>query len=479
VSRADGSWLPALLAVSVLSAGCTLIPRYQRPAAPVRSTFPTVSSATGAAPGAHAMAADIAVRDFFLDEQLNRLIEIALANNRDLRIAVLNVEQSRAQYRISRSALLPNVQGDASFTSQRSPIPIGLPAGFDGGAVTSTSNTWSASAGVSSYQLDLFGRVRAQNAQALEQYFATAEARRGAQVTLVAEVATQYFTLRQAQEQLRLAHDTLTAVQDSYQLNLATFNAGQSNELDLRQAESQVENAQLSIETYERQIVQAQDALELLLGTPLPADLPPPRPLGAANMMVDIPVGLPSDLLTQRPDILEAEHSLEAANANIGVARAAFFPTISLTSSAGFSSSALSSLFTGGSGAWNFAPQISVPIFTAGQLRAQLNSAVVGERAQVASYEKAIQTAFREVSDALIDIETYSQQISTETALITTQRRRFELATLRYRQGEDSYLNVLTAQQDLYSARQGLLLVQLDKLTSQVSLYEALGGGWK
>jgi multidrug efflux system outer membrane protein len=484
VSRASGSWLPALLAVGVLSAGCTLIPRYQRPAAPVRSTFPIVSSPTGAAPGAHAaaasgaMAADIAVRDFFVDERLKRLIEIALANNRDLRIAVLNVEQSRAQYRISRSALLPNVQGDASFTRQRAPIASGLPAGFDGGALTSTSSIWSASVGVASYQLDLFGHVRAENAQALEQYFATAEARRAAQVTLVGEVATQYFTLRQAQEQLSLAHDTLTVVQASYQLNLATFNAGQSNELDLRQAESQVETAQLSIETYERQIVEAQDALELLLGAPLPADLPPRLPLGA-NMMVDIPVGLPSDLLAQRPDILEAEHSLEAANANIGVARAAFFPSISLTSSAGFSSSALSSLFTGGAGAWSFAPQISVPIFTAGRLRAQLNSAVVGERVQVATYEKAIQTAFREVSDALIDIETYARQISTETALITTQRRRFELATLRYRQGEDSYLNVLTAQQDLYSAQQGLLLAQLDKLTSQVSLYQALGGGWK
>ncbi len=458
----------------VASAGCTFIPRYERPVAPVRASFPGVG--TTAAPAV--IASDIASHDFFGEARLNRLIELALANNRDLRIAVLNVEQSRAQYGITRSAVFPTVQGNGSYTRQYTSLAAEIP-GYPSIGSGFTSTTWGASVGISAYELDLFGHVRSQNAQALEQYFSTEEARRAAQVTLVSEVATQYFTLRQAQEQLQLARDTLEAVQASYVLNKATFDAGQSNELDLRQSEGQVETAQLNVQTYERQATEAQDALELLLGTSLPADLPPAKPFSDTGMIADIPAGLPSDLVARRPDILQAEHSLKAANANIGVARAAFFPTISLTGSTGFSSPQLSSLFRTGSREWSFAPQLSLPIFTGGKNRAQLESARAAERIQVATYEKAIQTAFREVADALIDNETYARQISIESALIATKQRRLELATLRYRQGEDTYLNELTAQQDLYSAQQGLLQAQFNKLASQIALYQALGGGWK
>jgi multidrug efflux system outer membrane protein len=399
---------------------------------------------------------------------------------------VLNVQQTEAQYRIVRSALLPQVQGSAAAT--RSETSFGtttlLPGVVTapGGAVAATSytaNSFSASVGVTSYELDLFGHVRSQTAQALEQYFQTEEAQRAAQVSLVGQVATEYLTLRETEELIRLSQDTLAAVRSSYDLNKATFDAGASNELDLRQSEGQVETAQIDVETYQRQLQQALDALQLLLGAPVPEDLPPARPFSDADMVADVPAGLPSELMTRRPDILEAEHGLKAANANIGVARAAFFPTISLTGSVGVTSTQLSSLFKAGSGAWSFGPQISVPLFAGGKNVAGLDSARVGEQLQVAAYEKAIQTAFREVADALVGVDSYARQITLEQSLIDTQQRRLELATLRYRQGEDTYLNELAAQQDLYSAQQGLLQAQFNRLSSKVALYQALGGGWK
>jgi multidrug efflux system outer membrane protein len=357
------------------------------------------------------------------------------------------------------------VDGSGSYTRQR--------------ASGVTSDQWSASLGTTAYEVDLFGRVRSLNRQALEKYLATAEARRSAQISLVAEVANQYFTLRQAEEQLQLARQTLASVQGSYGLNKATFDAGASNELDLRTAEGQVQTAKINALTYERQVAQAENYLVLLVGQPLPADLPASRSFGDTNVLVDVPAGLPSELIQRRPDILEAEHTLKAANANIGAARAAFFPTITLTASIGATSSQLSKLFGSGTGIWSFSPQVTLPIFTGGQNRADLDSAKVSTRIEVANYEKAIQTAFREVADALVANSSYASQIAEQGTLIDAQQRRFDLANTRYRQGEDSYLNVLSAQQDLYSAQQGLLEAQFNKLASQISLYTALGGGWK
>ena len=475
------------VALATALAGCTLIPQYQRPALPVPDVYPQQGAdKTQASRAAPVAAADIASRDLFRDERLNRLIELALANNRDLRTAVLNVQQTQAQYRITRAALLPMVQGSAGFTrsetsfSTASLLPGGYGAGSGAASSSSyTANSFSASVGVTSYELDLFGHVRSQNAQALEQYFQTEEARRAAQVSLVGQVATQYLTLRETEELLRLSKNTLAAVQASYDLNKATFDAGASNELDLRQSEGQVESAQIDAETYQRQLLQALNALQLLLGVPVPDDLPPARPFSDADMVSDVPASLPSDLIARRPDILEAEHGLKAATANIGVARAAFFPTISLTSSVGVTSTQLSSLFKPGSGEWSFGPQISVPLFAGGKNVAGLDSAKAAQQLQVVAYEKAIQTAFREVADALVGVDSYARQITLEQSLIETQQRRLELATLRYRQGEDTYLNELAAQQDLYSAQQGLLQAQFNRLSSKVSLYQALGGGWK
>jgi multidrug efflux system outer membrane protein len=321
--------------------------------------------------------------------------------------------------------------------------------------------------------------VRSLNKQALEKYFATAEAKRSAQISLVAEVADEYFALRQAEEQLQLARQTLTAVRQSYDLNKATFDAGASSELDLRTADGQVQTAKINVLTYELQRAQAENYLVLLIGQPLPAGLSAPRPFSDTNLVAEVPAGLPSELVQRRPDILEAEHTLKAANANVGAARAAFFPTVTLTGSIGTTSSEFEKLFGSGTGVWSFSPQITLPIFTGGQNLADLDSAKVSTRIEVANYQKAIQTAFREVADALVAGSSYANQIVAEAALINAQQRRYDLANLRYRQGEDTYLNVLSAQQDLYSAQQGQIAAQYNKLSSQISLYKALGGGWQ
>ena len=449
---------PVLAAAAALS-GCTMIPSYQRPAAPVAGAFP------GTAITNETQAANLGWRDFIAEPRLQKLVELALTNNLDLRVAVLNVEQSRAQYRVTRSASFPEVSGSGSFSRSH--------------ANDLTYNQWSASLGTSAYEVDLFGRVRSLNRQALEKFFSTDEARRAAQISLVAEVATEYFALRQAEEQLALAHSTLKAVQDSYDLNQASFNAGGISELDLRTAEGQVETAQINVLVAERQRAQAVNYLTLLVGQPLPADLPAPREFSETNLLAEVAPGLPSELVQRRADILEAEHTLKAANANIGAARAAFFPRITLTTSVGTTSSQLSELFGSGTGVWSFSPQVTLPIFTGGQTIADLDAAKISKRIDIANYQKSIQTAFREVSDALVATSTYAQQIVSEEKLVTTQQRRFDLANLRYRQGEDSYLNVLSAQQDLFSAQQGLLTVHYNRLASQISLYQALGGGWK
>jgi outer membrane protein, multidrug efflux system len=463
----------SVIAVAALAlCDCTMIPRYQRPPAPVAARFPGAAESAGGA-----MAADLEWKEFFRDTRLLRLIELALAENRDLRVAALNVQRSRAEYRVTRSSSFPVIDANGLFSRQHvtgTAIAPGTPSSAE-----FTGNEWSASVGVTAYELDFFGRVRSLNRQALEQYFATAEARRSAQIALVAEVATQYFALRQAEEQLKLAQRTVQAVQESYNLNKASFDAGQIAELDLRTAEGQVQTAQTNVVMYERQLAQANNALVLLVGRPLPADLPIPAAFDDVDVLAGVPAGLPSDLVQRRPDILQAEHTLKAANADIGAARAAFFPTVTLTGSIGSASAQLSQLFGPSTGQWSFSPQISVPIFAGGKNLANLDAAKVSTRIEVANYEKAIQTAFREVADALIAHSTYTSEVQVQTDEINTQERRLELATARYRQGEDSYLNVLSAQQDLYSVQQSRLQSQFNSLSSQISLYQALGGGWK
>ncbi|ACG71788.1 RND efflux system, outer membrane lipoprotein, NodT family [Anaeromyxobacter sp. K] len=460
--------LAALAALSVLAvSGCTLAPRYQRPAAPVAAEF-----AGGAEPAAGPAAADLGWRDVFQDPGLQAVIDQALRENRDLRVAALNVELARAQYGIQRSYLLPTVGATGSGSRARTAKDLS----FTG--EPSVGNTFSAGVGLTSFEIDLFGRVRSLRNQALEQYLATEEAHRSAHLALVSEVAVQYLASRALQSQVALAEQTLQTVQQSYDLAKRTFEAGRTSELDFRTAEAQVETARVNLSAYRQQLAQAENALVLLAGGPLPKDLPAATPLEQQPPVAELPAGLPSDLLQRRPDILSAEHQLKAANASIGAARAAFFPSISLTASVGTASTELSNLFTVGSGTWAFSPRIDLPIFTGGRNKANLDAANVRKQIEIASYEKAIQAAFREVADALVARGRLDEQLEAQTRRVEAEQRRYDISELRYRKGVDSYLNVLTAQRDLYGAQQQLIQTRLARFSNSIGLYRALGGGW-
>jgi outer membrane protein, multidrug efflux system len=343
---------------------------------------------------------------------LQQLIGLALTNNRDLRVAVLNVEVSQAQYRIQRANLFPQIDATGGYERQRM-ANYELSPGQN-----NVSSQYSLGIGTTSYELDLFGRIRSLKAQALETYFATEAAARNSHIALVAEIADQYLTELELDDQLAVARQTLASVQAAYDLNKQSYDAGNISELDLRTAEAQVETAKVSIASYEQQRNQADNALVLLVGETLPTNLPPVQPLAAQKILADLPAGLPSDLLQRRPDILEAEHQLKAANANIGAARAAFFPTIKITANAGVSSEQLSQLFASGSGTWLFNPQITLPIFEAGQNKANLDVANLNKKIEIANYEKAIQTAFREVADALTAKHFLAEQLAGQEKLV-------------------------------------------------------------
>ncbi|WP_438480301.1 efflux transporter outer membrane subunit [Oleiharenicola lentus] len=461
--------VPALTA-AVLFSGCTMAPRYERPASPVATTYPTDSAATSSP--AAAATADLGWREFFTDPRLQKLIELSLANNRDLRVATLRVEQARAQYRIQRAALLPTVNATGNGSRAKTPGDLnttGQPI---------ISEQFSVGLGFTAYELDLFGRVQSLKDRTLGTYLASNEAARSTHLALVAQVATQYLTVRQLEEQAAIARQTLEAVQSSYDVRKRSFEVGTLGELDLRTSEIQVQTARSGLASYTRLRAQAENTLAVLVGQPLPADLPAGRALREQGLLAELPAGVPSDLLQRRPDILAAEHTLKAANANIGAARAAFFPRIALTGSFGTSSADLDGLFKAGSEAWSFAPSISVPIFAAGANRANLDVANVSKQIEVANYEKAIQTAFREVADGLIARSTFREQLDAQAALLAAQQRRFELSDLRYQNGVDNYLVVLLAQQDLYTAQQALVQSRAAELINLVTLYKALGGGW-
>jgi outer membrane protein, multidrug efflux system len=460
--------LAAVLATGL--AGCSLAPRYERPEAPVARDWP---AAPGPAGTASTEPRDLGWRDVFGDARLQALVALALENNRDLRVAALNVELVRAQYRIQRSEQLPTLAASGSFTRQR------VPADLSPTGTANTGNAYTVGAGVSAFEIDLFGRVRSLSAAALEQYLATEEARRSAHLSLVAAVATQYLAGRAFEDQVALARQTLETVQASYELTRRSYEAGRTSELDLRTAESQVLTARFNLTGAEQQRAQAENALTLLVGQPLPAGLPPPQPLDGQALVAALPAGVPSDVLQRRPDILAAEHALQSANASIGAARAAFFPSISLTAFGGTSSAELSGLFGAGSLAWSFAPRINVPLFTGGALRGSLDLAEVRKSIQVAQYERAIQVGFREVADALVARAALGQQLEAQRARVEAEQRRYQLSDLRYRKGVDSYLSVLTAQRDLFAAQQQLIQSRLAQLANLVELYRALGGGWR
>ena len=465
--------------VKLLSA-CTLEPSYHRPPAPV----PTLQSETAGG----AAAADIGWREFFPDPQLQQLIALALTNNRDLRVAVLNVQSAQAQYRIQRAQLFPTIDANAVEQVERIPTGVleaeGPPGVGAGGAGTAsalpsgiTVHTYNAGIGFTSYELDLFGRIRSLSHAALQQYFSSSETRRNAQLTLVAEVASAYVTVLTDQTLLDITRDTLKSQEESYALTQKLFSGGTSTELAVRQAETTVDTAHANLAQYSRQLGQDRDALQLLLGAPIPEGIDFSRGLDRPNVVAELKEGIPSDVLVRRPDVLAAEHQLMAANAQIGAARAAFLPAISLTGDFGTESTQLSGLFKGGSRTWTFSPQISVPIFAGGANVANLQATKLARDTAVAQYEKAIQTAFQEVADALIARSTLDEQLGAQQALVTASEKAYRLSEMRYRGGVDSYLTALVAQISLYSAEQQLQTVRLTRLENLVTLYKALGGG--
>jgi len=465
--------LAALAVASALTAGCSLQPLFSRPEAPVAAMFPSGEAykhpANGADGGTMLPASEIGWRDFIADPRLQRVIEIALFNNRNLRIAALNVMQVQALYRIQRAQLYPQVNAFADASRSRTPVN-----GSDSGQ---TSQSYSVGLSIA-WTIDFFGRLSSLRDAALQQYFATAHARQATEILLVSQVAEQYLTMLAFDDLIAVTERTLKTAQNSYNVVKLQFDVGTATELTLRQAQGVVEQVQANQTGLVRSRAQAENALVLLLGQPLPADLPPLVSLDDQTLLADIPAGLPSELLTRRPDIQQAEAQLRAANANVGAARAAFFPDISLTGNLGAVSSSLGGLFGGGSFAWSFLPQLVAPIFNAGVNRANLDIAKLQTDIHIANYEKAIQTAFREVADGLAARGTYDDQVAWLERYAESQRRYLELALMRYRGGVETYLNVLTAQTAYYAAQQTLVSARLGRLTSLVHLYRALGGGW-
>lgn len=459
--------IPVLL-LGLLSGCASLAPEYQRPEAPVPASYP--GGQAGAVAGIRAV--DIGWREFFQDPRLQALIETALEHNRDLRSAVLNIEAARAAYNIQSAERLPSLDAQGSFSRGRTPATLS-PTGQD-----RTTSQYQVGLGIAAFELDFFGRVSSLSEAALAEFLATEEAARAAQISLVAEVGRAYLAERAFAEQLELARQTLAAREDSLRLVRQRFEAGAASALELWQAETLVESARVSVAALERQQAQAGNALALLVGAPLAQlELPAPLPLSQLSVLTDIPPGLPSELLVQRPDIRAAEQRLISANANIGAARAAFFPRITLTGTVGTASTELSDLFGSGSGLWSFMPQITVPIFNSGRNRAALALAEVRRHQAVAEYERTIQQAFREVADALVARASLERQLAAQERLLAAQRERLRLAQQRYESGVADYLEVLDAQRELFAAEQALVETRQLRLQNAIDFYRAAGGG--
>jgi multidrug efflux system outer membrane protein len=458
-----------IIAVAILTGCGTLAPNYQRPAPPVSSSWPSGPAYPAIASGQGEASADW--RDFVIDPKLRQLIDLALANNRDLRVAALTIEKAQAQYQIERSLLFPHINGSASDSASLTPAAIS-PTG-----TRYVLHEYSVGLGFSAYELDFFGRVRSLKDQALEQYLSTEEAHRSTQISLITEVTTAYLTLVADQGHLSLAEDTLKNQQSAYVLDKRRFELGAASQLDLSQAQTVVDTARGDVARYTSVVAQDLNALDLLAGTSVPSDLLPVASLTDITAVRELPAGLPSDLLQNRPDILEVEHQLKAANADIGVARAAFFPSITLTSSIGTASDQLSGLFKSGSRTWLFQPQLNLPIFDGGSNIANLKVAKANRGIYLAQYEKAIQSAFREVADALADHGTLDAQLAAQQSLVDATALSFKLSDARFQNGVDSYLVVLDSQRSLYTAQHNLINLKLAQAANLVTLYKALGGG--
>jgi multidrug efflux system outer membrane protein len=462
------------LGVFICLSGCTMAPNYTRPKAPVPVDWPKGAAYQETLSATNATdVQNVRWREFFTDSKLQKLIETALTNNRDLRIAALNVELSRAMYGIQRAELFPAINANGDGSVQR------LPADLSGATPPKrvTVERYDANLGVVAWEIDFFGRIRSFKDEALQKYLATEQARRSAQILLVSSVANAYLTLAADRENLTLVETTLATQQSTYNMIKRRHDLDLVSELDLYRAQTQVDAARRDVASFIQLVAQDKNALDLLLGVPSSDELLPTE-LSSVTPPKEISPGLSSEVLLRRPDVLQAEDLLKAANADIGAARAAFFPRISLTAAIGSASSDLSGLFKAGSGAWSYAPQIVMPIFDARTWSAN-RAAKVQREIAVTQYEKAIQSAFREVADALAVRGTVDKQLSAQRSLVNAFAETYRLSSSRYDKGIDSYLSVLDAQRSLFAAQQGLVSLRLAKLANQVQLYAVLGGGWK
>ncbi|SDF83138.1 efflux transporter outer membrane subunit [Desulfovibrio legallii] len=455
----------ALVLAFWLSA-CSLAPDYQRPAAPMPSAVTEAGYGPDAAARAPGQTVDITApgwRDFFKDAQLQALLDEGLRRNRDLKLAVLAVAEARAQYGVQRAERLPQLSLDGSDT-------------VSGSFYDQPKDKFAPMLTIPAFELDFFGRVKNLSGAALERYLASEEAARAAQISLVAQIAQSWADLRLAKESLQLARKTVQSWEASYAFMGNRLRSGQASVLELEQARGAAASARAALAQQEQEAVRAANALSLLLGSFEKRDLPPAAPL-AEQATAPLPESLSSSVLLRRPDVLEAEHNLKAANADIGAARAAFFPIISLTGSAGYASGALASLFDGAASVWTFVPRLVLPIFTAGRNKANLDLAEVRKESSVTTYEKTLQTAFREVADALMTRRYYAGQLAAQQEYLAAQRRVLALASGRYASGTISYLEVLDAQRTVYAAEQALLTIRRNQLVNDSNLYAALGGG--
>ncbi len=450
------------------AAGCTMAPNYVRPEAPIPAAWPESADSVNE-PGRQMMPWD----SFFTDPVVRELVSTSLANNRDFRVALLNIEKARAQYYIQRADLLPTINAGGDMSAQY------LPNDLSGTGQAGIYRQYSVTVGFSAYELDLFGRIRSLKESALQSYFATEEAAKATQTSLVSEVVSAYLQLTADRELLALAVDTYENRKNVYALVQAMFEQGLVSQLDLNQSRTGVEEARVSAAQWRTRVAQDANALILLVGASLPPELALAPNLSAVPELPDLPEGLPSDLMERRPDIMMAERQLMAANADIGAARANFFPRLSITTAIGTLTTQYKDLFSGGAGTWLFQPSATLPIFDTGRNWATLQATKAQRDIAVAQYEKSIQTAFREVADALAQRATIGEQLAAEAALVDATRTSYELALARYQNGLDSYMTVLDSQRSYFNAQQGLINTKLLRETNTLNLYKALGGGWE
>jgi outer membrane protein, multidrug efflux system len=464
--------MPIVLSFAALifTGGCSLAPEYTQPSAPIPAEWPQGTAYIDLQTTAEAQSAwKPSWQAFFTDPKLQRIIDTALNNNRDLRLALLNVEKAAALYGIQKAELFPSFNASAAMASQR------VPADLSRSGVATTSEEYSVNFGITSWEIDFFGRIRSLKDSALENYLATEEARRSAQILLISATAGAYLNLAADRENLNLAKTTLQTQQDSYRIINRRYQVGLATEVDVKRAQTQVDTARGDIARFTRQLALDENAMNLLLGSPAPADV---LSVNLSDILRPQAVssGISSEILLNRPDILAAEHRLKGAYANIGAARAALFPRIALTTRVGTASADLGGLFGSGSGVWSFAPTIVMPIFDA-RLWSAYDAANIERTIALTQYEKAIQTAFREVADALAVNGTVGEQLSAQESLVNAVEIIYSRSEARYQKGVDSYLSVLDAQRTLYSARQGLVALRLARIANDVKLYAVLGGG--